>query len=307
MATDFPKLLLEAITAGFVADGLVFERTYDDLRHELLAQNDWACENVPDFEEVTLFQLLQASTAKIKAGDQNPASLYLHQLIEYAFIEQEAHRAIESLFATTQNTDLALAHLPLLEAAVRAHLSEQGQKTLDELVERVKQQPSAIPDPLPDYRASRFLQWGNHVPLAGDPTTPEAFTSALRLLETITEHFLEFGLWEKTPADLRYELAYHNGWRRTALEQQGKDPEATEPAITLAHLRALSKRRLLAMDETGWHLTHYYRPVRFLDNLIEKALAAETELQQPVATQALVSLSQETEAALAQRSGEERV
>lgn len=303
MATDFPTQILEAITADFVSDGLVFERTYDDLWHELLAQNDWACENVPDFEEVTLLQLLQASTAKRKAGDQNPASLHLHQLIEYAFIEQEAHRAIESLFATTQNTDLAPAHLPLLEAAVREHLSEQGRKALDELVERVKQQPSAIPDPLPDYRESRFLQWGNHVPLAGDPTTPEAFTSALRFLETITEHFLEFGLWEKTPADLRYELAYHNGWRRTELEQQGKDPEATEPAITLAHLRALSKRRLLAMDETGWNLTHYYRPVCFLDNLIEQTLAAETEMQR----QPLVSLSKETEAALAQRSGETRV
>jgi len=306
MPIAFPSLILEAITADFVADGLVFERTYDDLHHELLAQNDWACENVPGFEEVDLLQLLQASTAKIKAGDQNPASLHLHQLIEYAFIEQEAHRAIATLFSTTQNTDLAPAHLPLLEAAVREHLSEQGLKALDELFERVKQHPSAIPDPLLDYRQSRFLQWGNDVQIEGDPTTREAFTSVLHLLETITDHFLEFGLWEKTPADVKDELAYHNGWHRTELEQQSRESETTDE-ITLANLRALSKRRRLAMEETGWHLTHYYRPVRFLDNLIEKALAAETELQRQSATQALTGLGQEAGAALAQRSGEERV
>ena len=307
MPTDFPAQILEAITADFVSDRLVFERTYDDLLYELEAQNDWAFENVPGFEEVSLLQLLQASTIKIKAGDQHPATLHLHHLIEYAFIEQEAYRAITTLFPTTQNLDLAPAHLPLLDAAVREHLSEQGLKALDELFERVKQHPSAIPDPLPDYRQSRFLQFGNDVHIEGDPTTLEAFTSALRLLETITDHFLEFGLWEKTPTDVKDELAYHNGWHRTELERQGKDPEATEQEITIANLRALSKRRLLAMEETGWNLTHYYRPVRFLDNLIEKALAAETALQRQAAIQAVTGLGQETGSALAQRSSEERV
>ena len=307
MSTDFPSLILEAITADFVSDGLVFGRTYDDLRYELEAQNDWAFENVSGFEEVTLLQLLQASIAKSKAGVQEPTSLHIHQLIEYAFIEQEAHRAIAALFPSTQNTDLMPAHLPLLDAAVREHLSEQGLKTLDELVERVKQNPSDVPDPLPDYQQSRFLQWDNDIHLAGDPSTPATFTSALQLLETITDHFLEFGLWEKTPADLKDEIAHHNGWCRAELEQQGGKSEEAKQEITLANLRTLSKRRLLAMEETGWHLTHYYRPVRFLDNLIEKALAAETELQRQSATQALTGLGQEAGAALAQQSGVELV
>src|SRR4051794_20138669 len=101
MPTDFSSQMLDAITADFVEDGLVFEHTYDDLRHELIAQNDWACENVSDFEEVTLLQLLQASRAKVKADGQDPVKTHIHQLIEYAFIEQAAHGIITDLFPTT--------------------------------------------------------------------------------------------------------------------------------------------------------------------------------------------------------------
>lgn len=278
MSTDFPSQILDAITADFFK-GAVFNRTYDDLRHELIAQNDWAYENVPDFEEVTLLQLLQASTTKLNAGGQDPARIHIHELIEYAFIEQEAHRAIETLFPTLHHADLLPAHLPLLEEAVRDQVSEHGRQALDELCERVQQRSQGMPDPLSDYQASRFLQFGNDVQLAGDPPTAETFARTLHFLETITDHFIEFGLWEKTPADLAYELRYHNNGQRTEAPLQNGEPVAEAPEITLANLRALSKRRLLAMDETGWNLTHFYRPLSFMDKLIEKATTAEAEIE----------------------------
>ena len=90
MSTTLPAQILDAITADFIGDGAIFERTHDDLRYELEAQNDWATENIPGAEEVTLLQLLQASTAKVKAGEQDSAQIHIHELIEYAFIEQEA-------------------------------------------------------------------------------------------------------------------------------------------------------------------------------------------------------------------------
>jgi len=281
MSTTLAAQILDAITADFMGDGAVFERTHDNLRYELEAQNDWATENIPGAEEVTLLQLLQASTAKLKAGEQDPAKIHIHELIEYAFIEQEAHRAIAMLFPTLHHADLLPAHLPILEAAVRDHLSEQGLTALNALFERVKQRSTDMPDPLPDYRACHFLQFGHDVHIDGDPTTAESFARALRFLETITDHFIEFDLWEKTPADLAYELTYHNNVHRSEVEQTRKngEPAAEIDEITLANLRALSKRRLLAMDETGWNLTHFYRPVGFMDKLIEKATTAEAEIQ----------------------------
>ena len=37
--------------------------------------------------------------------------------------------------------------------------------------------------------------------------------------DTITNHFIEFGLWEKIPDDLAYELRYPNNGPRTELAQ----------------------------------------------------------------------------------------
>lgn len=152
--------------------------------------------------------------------------------------------------------------------------------------------PTLLPDELLDYRASPLLQFGNDIHLKGDPETAESFARALAYLEAITDYFLEFGLLRHTPADLAYELAYHNDRHRSEAEQAELSGQPIEyQEITLANLRALSKRRLLAMDETGWNLTHFYRPAGVIDNLIEKAIAAET------ATQALNSLQQETQPA----------
>lgn len=311
MSTNFPSQILDAITAAFAESGHLFEKTYYDLRYDLEFQNGSTVEDNPAAEEVTLLDLLQASTAKIKAGLEDPTQTHIHQLIESAFIEQEALKAIETLWPDTNVSSFMPVHFPLLQAAVREHLSEHGLKALDELLEHARQHscatfttpPEPLPDQLPDYRLSSFLQWGNDIHLKGDPETPEKFARALAYLETITDYFLEFGLWSHTPADLAYELAYHNEAHRTEVEQSqlsGKPAEYQE--LTLADLRALSQRRLLGMDETGWNLTHYYRQLNFIDNLIEKAIAAETELHRQSATQSLTNLGKEAETASTQRS-----
>lgn len=152
--------------------------------------------------------------------------------------------------------------------------------------------PALLPDELSDYRASPLLQFGNDIHLKGDPETAENFARALAYLEAITDYFLEFGLLRHTLADVAYELAYHNDRHRTKVEQAELSGQPIEyQEITLANLRALSKRRLLAMDETGWNLTHFYRPAGVIDHLIEKASAAEAAMQ------ALNGLQQETQPA----------
>lgn len=82
MAPHLPLLLLDAITAYFIESGPVFDKTSDDLRHELAFQNDWHYEEFPDIatEEVTLLQLLQASTVWLATNRQEPL------LQDFAFI-----------------------------------------------------------------------------------------------------------------------------------------------------------------------------------------------------------------------------
>jgi len=130
---------------------------------------------------------------------------------------------------------------------------------------------------LPDYRDSPLLQFGSGFAFKGDPQTPEDFTQALASLEVITSHFMEDGsLWMMTAEEaaraMTDELHYHNGWGR-----QGKGETYRE--TTLEHLHALSQRRIQAMEETDWHLTHYYRIVCFVDTLIGQAVAAEASLE----------------------------
>ena len=79
-------------------------------------------------------------------------------------------------------------------------------------------------------------------------TAPDLRQSAAYLAGIIA-HFLEFGpLWEKTPADLVYELDYHNAWQQFAVEQERKrgEPAAEYYALRLVDLRALSAARTSA-------------------------------------------------------------
>jgi hypothetical protein len=130
---------------------------------------------------------------------------------------------------------------------------------------------------------SRFLTYGMGILVSGDPDSAEDFTRAHQYLETITAHFLEFGpLEEKTPADVAYELDYHNRWHQYEVEEDQKAGllKAIYREISLAHLRALSKRRLLALVEARKEDDASFSAAQYLDQLIEQALAEEEALNQ---------------------------
>lgn len=133
-----------------------------------------------------------------------------------------------------------------------------------------------------DIYTSRFYTYGTEIQLPNDPASPEDFARAQNYLEVITNHLIEFGpVWEKKPQDVVYELDYHNAWHQYEVEQERKagENQAQYHAITIQQLRALSKRRVLAFEDTGWEVTHDYRVVCFFDQLIEAAAAEAEELR----------------------------
>lgn len=133
-----------------------------------------------------------------------------------------------------------------------------------------------------DIYTSRFYKDGIAIQLPDDPKTPEDFARAQNYLEAITNHLIEFGpVWEKKPQDIVYELDYHNAWHHYEVEQERKagENQAEYREITIQQLRVLSKRRVLAFEETGWEATHDYRVVCFFDQLIETAVAEDEELR----------------------------
>lgn len=147
------------------------------------------------------------------------------------------------------------------------------------------------PIPQPEERfanpyESRFLQHGNEVKLLGDPETPEDFARAQNYLEAITNHLIEFGpVWEKQPQDIVEELAYHNAWHKAEVEAERKAgvKQAEYREISLKQLQALSKRRILAFEETGWEVTHDYRLIAFFNDLISAAVLEQEQLEQLMA------------------------
>ncbi len=54
-------------------------------------------------------------------------------------------------------------------------------------------------------------------------------------------------------------------------------------AINLHNLRALSKRIVLAFEETGWEVTHDYKVVTHIDSLIEQALLEQEQFEELMA------------------------
>lgn len=141
------------------------------------------------------------------------------------------------------------------------------------MVEQAPRQP-----PKASWYESPHLSFGQKpLPIEGDPETETGFKRAFGYLETITAHFLEFGpLEEKTPFDVAYELSHHNAWHQWEVEQERKSGEklAEYQEINLYQLRALSKRRLLAIAELGLKDTNY-PAVEFIDTLIEQAVVDE--------------------------------
>lgn len=145
-----------------------------------------------------------------------------------------------------------------------------------------EQSPRPPEERFVDYQQSRFLQFGNKIHLEGDPETVEDFARTQHYLETITDHCIEFGpWWEKTSDDIVYELDYHNAWHQYEVEQERKAGEkvAEYREVNLHHLHALSKRSVLALEDSGWEVTFVYRIVRFFDKLIDDAVKAEEENQ----------------------------
>jgi len=150
------------------------------------------------------------------------------------------------------------------------------------------EQTTHVPDAerFGDISQSRFYKYGTEIQLPGDPETPEDFARAQSYLETITHHLLEFGpVWEKQPQDVVYELDYHNAWHQYEVEQERKagEQQAEYRAINLHNLRALSNRRVLALEEAGWAVTQDYQVVRHVDNLIATAVLEQEELEQLMA------------------------
>lgn len=135
--------------------------------------------------------------------------------------------------------------------------------------------PTTEPEARLDYRQSPHLHYGAMPLRAGDPESPVLFTQALAFLEAITDHFMEFGPWqEKTPGDLVEELSHHNRWAQA----EGTLAEGEE--ITLTQLQVLSRRRLQALEESGWDPARQEPLIRFMDQLIDQAVSAEAELAQ---------------------------
>lgn len=262
---------LDAITRYFLESGSVTDKTHDDLFFELEFENDWAYSDDPDHAiPITLLQLLQASTTRLQAAEPDADRLYIHHLIEYALIEQEGLRILAEASGGTGTTEFTEAHFGLLDAALRPYFSEHGRMALDLVGARTRG--------FPDLHDSPTLQFGQ-TPQEGDPETEAAFGQARVFLETITAHFMESDdLWQKTPADLAYELAYHNGWGIFEAQQREEAFEET----SLQALLALSRRRIQAFKEIGENQPHYERAIRFIHGLIEKAIYDERTLESDI-------------------------
>lgn len=135
------------------------------------------------------------------------------------------------------------------------------------------------PEHLPDYRNSQWLRLDSRPAYWGDPVTLVLFNEALAFLEAMTNQFHEFGPWTAIPsADLMEALYQHN----QRAQAEGRLGEGEE--VTLIHVLTLSRRRLMAFEETGWNLTHYDDLARFVDGTITQALAGMMSDNNPTLT-----------------------
>src|SRR4051812_1038285 len=149
------------------------------------------------------------------------------------------------------------------------------------------QQPAAWP---PAYEQSAWLDVHNKaIQVEGDPETEEAFAAAYDFLHVATLYFkTEFeslaaptkGVWwTLTADDVKAELEHRNQWATwEALHRREPDAPVTE--VQLAHVLALSYRRLQALEEIGRPEQLEYPLFLHLHEKTREARLAEAELDQ---------------------------
>src|SRR5215210_1550364 len=114
----------------------------------------------------------------------------------------------------------------------------------------------------PAYEQSAWLDVHNEdIQVEGDPETEEEFAAAYDFLHVATVYFkTDYGLarsptrkglwWTVTADDIKDELEHRNQWATwEALHRREPDAPVTE--VQLAHVLALSYRRLQALEEMG--------------------------------------------------------
>jgi hypothetical protein len=142
----------------------------------------------------------------------------------------------------------------------------------------------------PAYEQSAWLDVHNQaIQVEGEPETEEEFAAAYDFLHVATVYFeTDFeslaaptkGLWWTVTADdVKAELEHRNQWATwEALHR--REPDATVVEVQLAHVLALSYRRLQALEEIGGAEQPAYPLFLHLHEKLREARLAEAELDQ---------------------------
>lgn len=143
------------------------------------------------------------------------------------------------------------------------------------------------------YEQSAWLDVHNKaIQVEGDPETPEAFAEAYHFLHVVTVYFkTDYGAsssptqkglwWTATAEDITDELAHRNAWAVwDARRRQQTDETASATEVELAHVLALSYRRLQALEEIGGPEQPEYPVFLHLHEKIREARMAEAKLNQ---------------------------
>lgn len=145
----------------------------------------------------------------------------------------------------------------------------------------------------PDYEHSAWLDVDDKtIQVEGDPETPEGFGEAYRFLHVVTVYFktehgsastaTQRGLWwTVTAEDIKAEVEHRNQWATwDARRKRQTDETAVATAIELAHVLALSYRRLQALQGIGGAQRPEYPLFLHLHEKIREARLKEAELEQ---------------------------
>lgn len=143
----------------------------------------------------------------------------------------------------------------------------------------------------PAYERSAWLDVHDKtIQVEGDPETPEEFAAAYDFLHVATVYFktdygsssspTQKGLWwTVTAEDIKDELDHRNQWATWAALHR-REPDAPVVSVELAHVLALSHRRLQALEEIGGSEQPDYPVFLHLHEKIREARMAEARLEQ---------------------------
>lgn len=159
--------------------------------------------------------------------------------------------------------------------------------------ERQPTEDRSIPVWAPDYERSAWLDiYDQTIQVEGDPETPEEFAAAYDFLHVVTVYFkTEYGSvsspaqrglwWTVTAEDITEELDHRNQWAVwDARRRQQTDETATATEVELAHVLALSYRRLQALQGIGGAQQPEYPLFLHVHEKIREARLQEAELAQ---------------------------